>query len=290
MSILIGIICPDGIIVASDSQVTDPYQGTFSYTNKISTVSFNIDEILVAQAGLSSITNRIVETMQAKSKGIKITNHQIVSKIVEDSIRESKQDLDEDQKKYVEQNGAELMVAFYVNGTPYLHTVNVIGSGILEPSTKLFATAGIGSYLANYLLREFVEPKEGVELAIATSIFVIKKVNDNTKFCGGETNVKRMGLVPVYNWDTQYVGKVLDTPQKFVNLTEKKLMKEYENTKKSRNKRVRAILQNVGAKVWAEHLKKVKAELKAEEEEENRNRAHAAIHNPVTVGVGESSS
>jgi len=118
MSILIGIICPEAIVLAADSHITEAYEGTFASVNKISSVKFwPNDEVLIAQAGLWPLTNRIVERIREKAKGVRIINTETVTKIVEDSIRESKSPLDEEQEKYVNENPPALMLAFYIGKT-----------------------------------------------------------------------------------------------------------------------------------------------------------------------------
>jgi 20S proteasome alpha/beta subunit len=52
MSILIGIICPEAIVLATDSHITETRNGTFTSVNKITRVHFWLDEVLIAHAGL----------------------------------------------------------------------------------------------------------------------------------------------------------------------------------------------------------------------------------------------
>ena len=186
------------------------------------------------------------------------------------------------------------MVAFYAKNKPHIYTADVYGSGVSNPAENHYATAGLGATLASFLLSEFAEPKSLGGIAAATSIFVIKKVKENNTYCGGDTTVKMLVPVPTTDWHSRSVGKFNPLPKEFVNLMEKRLVKLDEKTKKSRNKQVNTILQQVGAKVWAEHLKKVKAELKAEEDEERRlNETSAGFTNlnPETIeNKGENNS
>ena len=56
MSVLIGIICPEAIVLAADSHITETVNGTFSSVDKISGIKFWLnDQILVAQAGLFKV-------------------------------------------------------------------------------------------------------------------------------------------------------------------------------------------------------------------------------------------
>jgi 20S proteasome alpha/beta subunit len=263
MSILIGIMCPEAIVLATDSQITNPYNGNFSIVNKIGVIRFLMDEILVAQAGLWPLTNRVVQIMRKKAKGLKITSAEVVTQIAEDSIREAKSRLDKEQKDFVNQHPTGLMLAFYVVKKPHLYTINAYGSGFVNEEEKHYDTMGIGSDLADFLLKEYAMPKSEANLAIATSIFAIKKVKDTNRFCGGDTTVKWIAPMFASNWETHYVGKTQNIDQKFVNLTEKRLVKSDDATKKSRNKRFYEILRKTGSELWQKHVEKVQAEQKA---------------------------
>ena len=277
MSILIGIICPEAIVLSADSHVTEARQGTFNSVNKISIVKFwPNDEVLVAQAGLWPLTNRIVEKMREKAKGTRITSAGTVTQIAEDSIRESKKPLDEEQADYVNENPPALILAFYIGKKPHLYTVKVYGHGITSCPSDHYAAAGIGEYLANYLLKEYAVPNSHSDLAVATTIFVTKKVKENTKYCGGDTTVRR--IVPHYfmvDLDKQYIGHSEQIGKDFVNLAEKRIVRVDEKSKEPRNKRIYAILKKTGAELWRKHIKKVTAELKAEEEQEKEWRKNA---------------
>ena len=271
MSVLIGIICPEAIVLAADSHITETCNGTYDSVDKIGVVDFWVDEVLVAQAGSWSITNRIVEKMREKAKGVRITSASVVLKIAEDSIRETKNPMDEDQTKFFYANPPALMLAFYVGDKPNLHKVYLDGSGITSPKAGHYAAVGIGEFLATYLLGEYAVPKSHSDLAIATSVFAIKKVKDITKYCGGDTTVKRIFPIPQFiDLDKHHIGKADQIPQNFINLTEKRLINFDLKTKKSRDKQVFAILKKIGAKLWEQHRKRIKAELKVEEAEEQQ--------------------
>jgi 20S proteasome alpha/beta subunit len=264
MSVLIGIICPDAIILATDSQITDLYTGEVSNVNKISVVEFwPNDDVLIAQGGLWPLTNRIVEKIQEKAKGVRISNPQVVTKIVEDSIRESKFHLDNEQQDYINRCSSGLLIAFYVDKKPYLYTVDCYGSGIVNAAETHYATIGAGaSVLANYLLNEYVQPKSHSDFAIAAAIFAISKVKEHQKaLCGGDTIIRRM--VPLYGFidlDKQYISKSEVFSKEFVDKAELRLMRFDDKTKKSRGKKVVSILQKIGMEMWAKHIKKFQDE------------------------------
>ena len=186
MTILVGVICSDAILLAADSQFTDG----------IGRIWPN-EQVLVAQAGLPAITNRIVEIMQRNAKSVVIKEALTVTKIAEDAIRELKNELDEEQWTYGQHaGGAEVMLAFYANRKPCLYTLNVYGHGVAETAIPShYATAGAGASVADYLLAEIAEAGLPHSVAAATVIYVIKKVKERLKgSCGGETKIKALGL------------------------------------------------------------------------------------------------
>jgi 20S proteasome alpha/beta subunit len=56
MTVIIGIICREAIVLAADSQIIDTNSGIPTFIDKISVVEFRFGEILVAQAGLWPLT------------------------------------------------------------------------------------------------------------------------------------------------------------------------------------------------------------------------------------------
>jgi len=283
MTVLAGIICPDGIVIAADSLAMETAAGSHSEIDKIAVINFRVDQALVAQSGLTSITNRIVELIQERAKGVQITSPKIVTDIVEDSIRAAKVKLDDDQKNYVrDYGGAHLMLAFYANGKPQLYTINIYGSGIVDPPEPT-ATLGVGSYLATYLLRELHTPHSEIILAIGTLIYTINKVKDTTRYCGGKTNIKVLTPVPVSGWHSLTVGKSTNVPPITIQLTERNLSKLDKQTSEARNKKLKRILNQVGKKVWQRHLKQVEIEEKAREKGEII-KFISTLDNPKDVG------
>ncbi|HXC35621.1 MAG TPA: hypothetical protein VNV43_07070, partial [Candidatus Acidoferrales bacterium] len=247
---LIGIVCPDAIVLAADSQITHSGLGSHVYFNKITTLDSRIDQLLIAQAGLPGMSNRVIEIMRDKLRAIQIGQPREIAQIAEDSVREAKKNLDREQKKYGKDYGAELMLAFYAGSRPYLYTIDVYGTGIANPSDNDYATAGIGKYVANYLLSEIAEPKEGAGIAISTCIYVIKKIKEHQKsYCGGETNIKWLWQVPVNQTPWKYVTRAMDINKDFLQLMEQNLFELDEANKKARNKQVLSILQETGNKI-----------------------------------------
>lgn len=68
MTILIGILFSDGVVVASDSQASYGFSSK-KECEKISIVNFGKDQMIVAQSGVGVWGKRIVELMQDRATG-----------------------------------------------------------------------------------------------------------------------------------------------------------------------------------------------------------------------------
>ena len=263
MTVILGIICDNAIVVAADSKYTDTSTGISTYGDKISVVHFSADEILLAQAGLPAVTERIVEIVKEKAVGVRIENDNTVIRIVEESIRQLKNNSDKDQWEYGWNNGgASLMIGFYVKKKPRLYTINIYGHGVAEElKTSHYIATGIGSALADYILSEFLDANTPDSAAVTTAIYAIEKVKDHQDtYCGGDTKVKLLYPIFQSNWPNHYIGKSSIVNQDVVNETEKRVHKLYEKIKKAHNKKAVSILSAVSQKMWEKHLLKVKAE------------------------------
>jgi 20S proteasome alpha/beta subunit len=237
MSVLIGIICADAIVLAADSQITDLSTGEFSNVDKLGVVEFlENDQVLIAQGGLWPLTNRIVEKMREKAKGIRITSASTVTKIVEDSIREAKFPLDERQNEFVNQHGSALLIAFYVGETPHLYTVDCYGSGFVNAAEKHYAAIGAGAgVLASYLLSQIAPPVAFHNVAFVTAVFVIGKVKAHQKaLCGGDTKIKILFPPVRPGYENGHVVKSATFDQGQINIEEKLLLQQDEKENKPR--------------------------------------------------------
>lgn len=208
MSIALSIVCPGAIIIAADSQITDPNTGSCETVEKIQAIEMRYNRILVAQAGLWPFTNRVLERFQAKTEAIHTHNPTEIAQILEATIRETKEPLDEEQQKFVSENGSAMIMAFYCEKKPYLYRVQTHqGCGLCSPANVRFIAAGCGAYLAEYLLSEYLGAEAPIDVAVALAIYVIKKVKDSNKFCGGSTRVRILFPVFIGSLDYQYVGR-----------------------------------------------------------------------------------
>ena len=268
MTLIVGIVRRDWIVLAAESQYTDVRTGAVDNGDKISVVPLYFGEFLVAQAGLPDITSSIVDIMREKAKDIRKVNSVTIKQIASDSIHELKTKfLDEEQKKYCDENGgAALMLAFYAESEGKLHInkINVFGSGLtMPPENAHFAVCGAGQWLADYLLSEFYDPQGDENVAIGTAIYVLKKVKDHLRgSCGGRTNVRLMGRLSQPGLECSYIGKSTSLDPNFVDLLEKDLIEQDFQNKTARREQVISMMHDIGNRVMKARKEHAGSELR----------------------------
>lgn len=203
MTLLTGIICEDGIVIAADSQQTD---GEWKrQVNKITVLEFPNACALIAEAGSAIWSGAAVDRLQRKAEKLKIVDEETISNLVVETVRWANADMrkafcstaDEDNwREFIlrpEQN-FEWLIAYYWNEKPYLFRIGLSVAGVNKPSNfhRHFQTAGIGRELAEYLLREYASPNMECEFGATIAIYVTEKVNETSLYCSGHS---RLGLL-----------------------------------------------------------------------------------------------
>jgi 20S proteasome alpha/beta subunit len=281
MTQIIGIICPDGIVMASDSQFTDLNTGIVSYGDKIHEASFKSagSDFLIAEAGQPAITNRVVRIIGNAARKLQAEN---VVSIAEHAVRQLRGESTDKQWDIGSQGGgATLMVGFYENRKPYIYLGHIYGHGIFsEPENKHYAAYGIGTVLVEYLLSEFLDKTATTHVAAVTAIYVLAKVKKHTKaYCGGDTRINILTIDPGI-WPVQVV-KAGYVSQTVVNRTEELLLQRDKEINKDQNQKWLTVM----AEIAGEEFRKL---LKSEQDQQDEWRKQAAINNPVTGICGQS--
>src|ERR1035441_4740028 len=205
VTLIVGIICKDGIVLAADSQTTKGISIGASKscdTNKINVVEFSNGKALVAESGSASLSNTAIETFQRMAKNVKIENEATICKLAESAIREVRSRITNLHPSNTTPEGwqdfftrdvnyFELMLAYYFDGIPYLYVLNPLWC-IPVKATSYFETSGIASELANYILKEHTEPKMDSEFA---AVIAIKVVEDAIEYVEGRGKPTKVALI-----------------------------------------------------------------------------------------------
>src|ERR1700722_1370924 len=100
-------------------------------------------------------------------------------------------------------------------------------------------------------------------MAMGTLIFALAKVKETTRWCGGQTQMRRIASAMHHR---AYAGGLVDTNSRvttslpiaheFINLAEKKMLKMDERIKPSRNRKIDRALESTGTEVYMKHMRR----------------------------------
>jgi 20S proteasome alpha/beta subunit len=193
VTLIVGIICKDGIVIAADSQTTKG-QSKLLGANKINVIEFANGKAAVAESG-SILSNVVIEALQNKARGTEIVDELTIAKTAESAVREviagitqhlnpeSLGGVDRQKLLMVDDNYFELMIAYYFGNKPRIY---IIRSAWVVPfsSALYFATSGIAGDFANYILKEHTVPEMDKNLASVIAIKTVKDAIDYVEGCG----------------------------------------------------------------------------------------------------------
>jgi 20S proteasome alpha/beta subunit len=219
MTVIVGLVCEDGIVVASDSQESDEGMDMkrLDVTKIYDTAHFGFDdaEIVVGGTGSAGLIAGAAEKIREKGFEPHSTPRSVAT-IVEDVIG------DMGERYGVGEDGLdlELLVGVFCNNCSKTKDENSRGSpiglysiyppqedekvGVAEPVTD-YTAMGTGGLFARYLLNRLHDEdhptaKLSMDVAIREAIYVIEEVKKVDLWCGGPTQllcIKRSGNVYV---------------------------------------------------------------------------------------------
>jgi len=205
MTIIVGAICTEGLVLASDSQagsLRGVHVKRLDYT-KIYDFSFDGTTIAITGAGETPFITRAIEIFEEKAKDTKFHKPRDVADLAESVVNEI-------AKRYIFQRDKELgfvkspssperqklqddralgfalMVATCVNGKPAIYTVYPDGVSAREED---YASLGSGSAFAEYLLPRLHSKDLTIEEATRVCVYVVEEVKKVDVHCGGPTQV-----------------------------------------------------------------------------------------------------
>jgi 20S proteasome alpha/beta subunit len=195
MTLIVGAICKDAIIVGSESETTyedSKYQGT----QKITLIPFENTTVIVGESGAADGSGPVVSTFRMMAERASQTDELTISKLVEAAFRDvasrkggdsvgtrASQDYYCDERNYF-----ELTIAYYFEGKPYICTMNPVHVVSREYRCG-FTASGSGRHLAQYLMKDFNLGLLDSRGAIAAVAHVVRESKTLVKGCGGNTEI-----------------------------------------------------------------------------------------------------
>ncbi len=230
MTIAIGFVCQDGIIIASDSQMS-VVGGKFKRYDepKVFHVPFHIplarqplDEsddaahpviphgIAVAISGSLDGANYFRDILGRRIRSLEVRSGIDVAAAVEESARETRQQIlavfppdSASQKERDDQLGAlnfESIVAFYFGNRPFIYTI-ALWNCLAVKSQRDFETVGCGADIASFVLTEAHVRLMKFGHALALAVFAVEMAKKFDQACGGNFQhraiIRETGFYPI---------------------------------------------------------------------------------------------
>jgi hypothetical protein len=211
MTVIVGIICKDSIVLASDSRTTTEGEHLHFRDDaaKISVIelaakSGRRPQALIAQSGHADLSSRTVEIMERMAKDTPLNGYRAVADLAEAAVRELRDQVfgnlpltsEEAVRQHYDKYGFNLMIVHFFDGKPYLFTVAFeYGVAVWKRGLNL-VTLGCGGPLAEFLLKPFDLASMDTPLATTAAVYAIEAVKGFDPRCGGKTQTGAAFIAP----------------------------------------------------------------------------------------------
>jgi len=193
VTLLAGIICKDGIVVASDSQTTWD-SGKSWNANKMTELEHPYGRALVAESGAEITSAAMVEELVKLAGDKQQFDEHKLSGLAELAVRKVRQRLraqnfecsSEELQDIIwkQELDSKIMIAHYDGNRPVIDTIGLTAV-IPKRAKSFFEAVGTGSDLATYLLTDLCTPKMDCRTASVTAVLVTEIVKRHDRYCGG---------------------------------------------------------------------------------------------------------
>jgi len=210
MTVVVGLLCKDGLVVASDSQESDDEVGMkrLDVMKVYGTDKFDFTdvEMILTGTGTSAHIGRAVEIISEKGYAPHFTLPRHVADIVEDSLGDMR-----DRYGEALEEDLELMIGVYCKNCPpaeegekpepKLALYNIYAPGEEETQkvgvaerVEDYSAMGSGGLFARYLLNRLYDeshPTSALTMdeAVKEAVYVIEEVTKVDLWCGGPTQL-----------------------------------------------------------------------------------------------------
>lgn len=199
VTIVLGFTCKDGIVLACDSQLSDP-ESTRKQTGvaKLARVMFSDGAVLIGKAGSVWLTNYFHELFEEKASKTSLAGPRSVADLAEQTMKEAKarfidaflpeQPTSEAIQQRVRDYAYVVMIAFHCQGRPHIFTLSSY-AGIAVRETHAFSAAGCGDSLASYVLTGIDTASLSAKHAMALAAYTVETCKQHDAGCGGNVQL-----------------------------------------------------------------------------------------------------
>lgn len=230
------------IVLASDSESTSALAKNAD-AQKINTVQFANGRILVAQAGSADLADKAISVFQQRAQAVQIDSRETPAKIAQEAVREVRDHFINlnrncnfnafDWKQFFadSEKNFTLMMGYFFKGEPCLYTVDIEWCYYM-PVKGEFKSIGIGTYLAEFLLRQYRQSDAQFEYGDLIATAVVEKVIPNVPGCGRPTWVGVVYPLENTSWECEsfiYRREVTDVLVNDLNARESEISVHRKN-------------------------------------------------------------
>lgn len=197
VTLIIGIIAHDSVIMACDSQITAGQTKRTDGT-KLKQIGFGKLPVLVAQAGSLSHTNRFLDVLSKQVKSTTPKTAVEAGEMIQEAMRKFRTELSKIHFNCASDELATVLsrleidcnflFGFCLSRRPYLISI-AVNDPVYHVSETHFEADGTGALLGSYLLNEHTTPDMSRQFASTMAVYVVEVVKKYDLYCSGSTIV-----------------------------------------------------------------------------------------------------
>jgi 20S proteasome alpha/beta subunit len=232
MTIIIGLLCKDGVVLASDSQAVSWRGVDIKRLDYQKIASFKCDDnlnVVVSGAGTVALISKAIEKLHIRCQETKISTPEQLAEAAEDVMTDM-------EKRYIVDKFEKLGVTkklksplaetgSQIEDTPRLRgfiivvgcadssggnpCIYIIGPDGVAQRVHKFDSVGSGSVYAEYLLAKYYQDQVTVEKATELAAYVVEEVKKIDPNCGGNTQIVTLDKGGIRKLTPQEVKKIV---------------------------------------------------------------------------------
>lgn len=205
MTIGIGIICGDCIMLACDSQTT---VGVSKISGqKLEIIDFADSRIVLTYANFDDPAQMAIDCIRRRARDQKIENTESVKTVCIEGLKDVRKHFweldkldrltDDQLADYFRKKDCTLLIGFYCNRKPNLFRID-LSQCIARDAKSHVESIGVGGELGHYLLAELVNEDLVFGEAYPLAIHIVEQVIAHVEGCGYPTRVGLVFPVPEF--------------------------------------------------------------------------------------------
>lgn len=259
MTLILGVVCNDGIVMACDSQITADNSKRTNAT-KLHPIRFGQIPVLVAEAGRRTHTSRYIQILKESAKGSNPKNEQEIAAVIQsamdrflDELRSTHGCASTALVKLLIKQGIDcvLLFGFQIGWKSSLAVMN-IHDPVCRFVDSHFEAQGSGALLGDYLLKEHTTSKTPRHLVVATAVHIASVVKQYDIYCSGDTVIGVIQTPDSFDETKTTLPRVHFIPQKNVEEYARLMASVESKTREFRTNFLQRVFEHNEAEIWKE--------------------------------------